>query len=165
MKFYKVPGYQVEVTKNGKHVRHSVTKEIKNQHEDIDGYYFLRVRTDNGRKTSQGIHRLVARVFCKGYKKGLEVNHKNLIKSDNYYKNLEWTTRSKNILHAITNGVEFCKRGEEHGRSKLIWKEVKLIRKLYATGNYIYKQLAKKFNVTIRTVWLVVNNKTWKVQK
>ena len=50
-------------------------------------------------------HRLVAKYFVDGYKDGLEINHKDGIKGNNHYKNLEWVTKSENKLHAIRMGL------------------------------------------------------------
>lgn len=47
------------------------------------------------------VHRLVAMAFCDGYKNGLQVNHKNGIRTDNNSKNLEWVTASQNIKHSF----------------------------------------------------------------
>lgn len=45
------------------------------------------------------VHRLVAMVFVPGYGDDLEVNHKDLDKSNNTYTNLEWVTKSENHKH------------------------------------------------------------------
>jgi len=36
------------------------------------------------------------------------------------------------------------------------------IRKLYATGNYILKELGKRFSVCHQIIGDIVNNKSWK---
>lgn len=50
------------------------------------------------------IHRLVALHFVPNIKNLPEVNHKDLNKQNNFYKNLEWTTRLENARHAKLNG-------------------------------------------------------------
>lgn len=52
-----------------------------------------------GKEKHFGVHRLVAMAFVDGYHDGLEVNHKDLNKTNNVYTNLEWTTRSENQKH------------------------------------------------------------------
>jgi len=47
------------------------------------------------------VHRLVCEAFW-GPSLGLEVNHKDLNKSNNNYMNLEWVTRSYNTLHSYS---------------------------------------------------------------
>lgn len=49
------------------------------------------------------VHRMVAEAFlgCSG---GLEVNHKNEVKTDNRAENLEWVTRSENMRHGTLPG-------------------------------------------------------------
>lgn len=46
------------------------------------------------------VHRLVALHFVPGYKKGLVVNHKNEIKTDNRADNLEWCTYQYNLNYS-----------------------------------------------------------------
>ena len=45
------------------------------------------------------IHRLVARFFCINPDGKNCVNHKDGVKSNNHYSNLEWVTSSENIQH------------------------------------------------------------------
>ena len=55
----------------------------------------------NGCRSVHLVHRLVAAAFCIGA--GAEVNHLNLVKTDNRAENLEWTDRHGNIAHAVLN--------------------------------------------------------------
>lgn len=65
-----------------------------------DGY-MRAVLYKNKRRTVRYVHRVVAEAFLKKKKGFSEVNHKNGNKADNSVDNLEWTTRSQNIKHAI----------------------------------------------------------------
>jgi len=51
------------------------------------------------------VSRIVAKCFCPGYSPELEVNHKDGNPRNNYYRNLEWITRSENIRHAYDNNL------------------------------------------------------------
>lgn len=51
------------------------------------------------------VHALVAYAFVKGYREGLEVDHIDGDKLNNYYKNLRWVTKKENINHNKELGV------------------------------------------------------------
>lgn len=64
------------------------------------------------------IHRLVALHFIPNPENLPEVNHKNSIKNDNVYTNLEWVTKKGNSQHALKNGLRVFKYGSENKSSK-----------------------------------------------
>lgn len=67
---------------------------------ELDGYKRVNLVNESGRKGFL-VHRLVAETFIKNPDPlKTQVNHKNMIKSDNSVKNLEWVTCSENKLHA-----------------------------------------------------------------
>lgn len=58
-----------------------------------------------GRRWAASVHRLVAEAFC-GKPEGCgEVNHKDGVKQNNEYTNLEWTTHQANVAHAVETGL------------------------------------------------------------
>ena len=63
-------------------------------------------KTDTKEKISEFVHRLVAKMYCIGYSEELEVNHKDGDKRNNCATNLEWVTRSTNLIHAHTTGLK-----------------------------------------------------------
>lgn len=65
------------------------------------------------------VHRLVAGIFCDGYQDGLQVNHKNGVKTDNSAENLEWVTAKKNVQHTFDVLGRKAPKGDSHGSTEL----------------------------------------------
>lgn len=70
-----------------------------------DGYLKVTLRNDKNERKGFSVHRLVALCFIKNLKNLPEVNHKDGIKSNCKYKNLEWCTHADNIQHTWDNGL------------------------------------------------------------
>lgn len=66
--------------------------------------YKIASLSKNGRKNHY-VHRLVADHFIEKIEGQIEVNHKDLNKSNNFAENLEWVSRLQNNNHAIKNGA------------------------------------------------------------
>jgi len=68
-----------------------------------DGYITVSLYNEYG-LTKQSVHVIVAQRFVPGEDDGLEVNHKDLDKTNNHDWNLEWVTRSDNVRHVYQTG-------------------------------------------------------------
>ena len=105
------------------------------------------------------VHRLVAKAFLENLENKKDVNHKNGNKLDNALDNLEWCTRSENIIHAFRNNFKKPSSGSKHGMSKLKEDDVLKIREL--AGKYTKLELAEMFGVGRRSINNIVNYKSW----
>jgi hypothetical protein len=76
----------------------------------------------NGKRSTEFVHRLVVQAFIGAIDKGLHVNHKDGIKTNNCVSNLEIVTPSENAQHATDMGLNKppTKRlyGDEHWTRK-----------------------------------------------
>jgi HNH endonuclease len=70
----------------------------------LKGYKIFSI-SQYGHTESKYVHILVAMTFIPNPNNYKEVNHKNLIKTDNQVINLEWCTHKQNMEHAARNGV------------------------------------------------------------
>ena len=122
------------------------------------GYVFVTLQKDKKRKTCY-IHGLVAKAFCDGFEYGLQVNHKDCIKTNNRWDNLEWITPSENILHSFRNGMS-CQAGSRNACSKLDEASVVSIRLLAEAGS-LQSEIAKTHGVSRATICNIVKRKTW----
>lgn len=87
----------------------------------MDGYKFVGVQTDSGRRTI-GVHRLVASAFIPKTEEDVRigrdfVNHKDLDRTNNMCTNLEWVTNLENINHAYVNDAIRKSRKEKLSKS------------------------------------------------
>ena len=113
-----------------------------NSRIDTTGYPFVNLYKDK-RIFKKHTHRLVAQAFISNPENKGDVNHKNGIRHDNRVENLEFCTRSENILHSyrilgrkpantkavlqIKDGViiaEFCSTAEACRHTGIPFKQV-----------------------------------------
>jgi hypothetical protein len=75
------------------------TKKIKKAHIGTWKYYTICLYKDK-KSYKFLLHRLIAETFLQNKDNKEQVNHKDGNKLNNYLNNLEWTSRSENLLHA-----------------------------------------------------------------
>lgn len=61
------------------------------------GYLQAQLMTKENKTRKVYVHRIVGLAFVEGYQEGLVINHKDEIKVNNHYKNLEWITQKENV--------------------------------------------------------------------
>jgi|SRR3989304_3181435 len=83
-----------------------------------------------------------------GYAEGLQINR---IWNDGNYEpsNCDFIPAKENMRNRNCNKIKNIEIAND-------------IRTLYATGNYLQKELAKKYNVSREAISYIVNNKIWK---
>ena len=140
-----------EITKEGKIFIPKWHREVRLK-PNSKGY--LRVMIGGKRYF---VHRLVAEKYVPNPEHKPQVNHKDGNKLNNNADNLEWVTNLENRQHAVVNKLHTM--GEDCPWSKLTVEDVKFIR---SHSDISRTELAKKFNVSRRTIGDVLNYKSWK---
>lgn len=79
-------------------------KKIKVPQPTDNGYLKVDLY-DSGKKSSKRIHRLVAEAYIPNPYNKPDVNHKDGNKHNNSVSNLEWVTKSENMIHAYQTGL------------------------------------------------------------
>lgn len=122
-------------------------KEIK-QRLNEDGYYVVTLGATDKKRSMFFVARLVGLLFVEGYEEGKEINHKDFCRTNNYYKNLEWTTHQENIKYTIDNNYDaFCsgRKGEKNGRARYTQEQVDKMRELHEKDNLTTMEIVKYF--------------------
>lgn len=105
--FYMIPYYSnYVISKSGRLIKKSTGQEIQASQGSL-GYWTFRMTSDSGSTQNQLRHRILCFAF-KPYPanvEDLDVNHKNGIPGNDCLDNLEWITRSGNVLHAYENNL------------------------------------------------------------
>jgi hypothetical protein len=91
-----------EISHNGI-IKNSKKGTIVRTRKEKDGYLIVNLWDTLKGKTFK-VHRLVAECFIENPENKPQVNHKNSIRDDNDYKNLEWVTIKENVIHGVEVG-------------------------------------------------------------
>ena len=127
-----------------------------------NGYIVNSFYGPNGYRVDLKRHVIMAEVFLPPKKEEqTQINHINGIKTDNRAENLEWCTGQYNIRHAWNNGLAQPKRGSSSNFAILNEEQVLEIAKLLEEGVLAGKQIAKKYNVSNRTISAIKCRHNW----
>lgn len=166
--FYRVSNYGriMSLARTSTHKRYGVMhikEKILKQTISKKGYVVVRL-TKNNQEYDYKVHRLVAYAFLpKPLLNQTQVNHKDGVKHNNYFENLEWCTNQENQIHAYTTGLNKVVPvyGEQTSGAKLKDKDIKEIRNLYLNSTYKQCALAEMYNVSSSLISMIVNYKRW----
>jgi hypothetical protein len=123
--------------------------------------------TIDGKKTSKGVHRMVAEAWIPNPTNLPEVNHKDLNRYNNHADNLEWMTHGENIEYSYKMEGRSA-TGENNARALVTESEVIQICELLQQGlsaaevrdrGFDYDRVRK---IKVRQNWTHVSqNYTW----
>ncbi len=125
-----------------------------------DGYHFVSLVNAEKQATQRSVASLVLETFVGPRPEGMVVCHRNDIAKDNYLDNLEYGTSQLNSDQSCWNGL--TPQGVEVYNAKLTDEAVRTMRKLYATGEYTYKDLGRMYGTGLTTAHKAINRITWK---
>lgn len=107
------------------------------------------------------VHSLVMLAFVGPRPAGLQINHIDGNKRNNFVGNLEYVTPGENMKHAVVMGLMgLVARGERSGKAKLNDELVRVIRRRLTAGES-QAQIARDVGVAPQTVWNVAIGRTW----
>lgn len=106
------------------------------------------------------VHRLVAIGF-NVIRNGLEINHIDGNKLNNYLKNLEACTKSHNLSHRFKIGIS-SHNGELNPAAKINMKIANEIRREVSCGK-THLFISRKYDLSGMQVRNIINNKCWRV--
>ena len=95
------------------------------------------------------IHRIVAELFVENPKSLSHVNHKDRVRDNNHFENLEWCTHNENVTHAVKLG-SYAK--------KLTSEDVISIRR----SKESISDLSERYRVSSTNISLIIKRKIWK---
>lgn len=142
-------------------------KKLKNLNNmktyDKRGYTGIDLYDSRNKKyLKRSVHRLVAEAFIPNPSNKPQVNHIDGDKNNNNIENLEWCTASENMRHAFKEGLSVSLKGENSHNSKMTDEKVILLREMYDSGEFLLKELAEEFNISITVTWNIAKRNTWK---
>lgn len=139
------------------------TPKLLHKHYSKDGYIQYNLSID-GKQLRTGAHRLVAIAFIPNPSNKETVNHIDGNKHNNYYKNLEWVSRSEQMVHAYKLGLKQRMQGELNYNHSLTDDQIREIREIYKAHSKEYGMiaLAKKYGVSEATINRIVHNRSYK---
>ena len=124
---------------------------------------YLRLVLSLPHKKAYFVHRLVASAFVANPQNKKEVNHIDGNKENNCYTNLEWCTRSENIIHAFEKGLEKARNGTRAPRALFSEEQIKKIRSMYSPRDKKYgaRALARQYGVHRCTIEKIIRMETY----
>lgn len=138
---------------------YSYRREIYIRPHQKNGYLAVHLNLNYKTKNCY-VHRLVAEAFISNPENKKDINHKDGNRFNNNLSNLEWATRSENMVHA-RDVLHTLLLGEDNHANKLTLSQVLEIRSL-GTQPIPHQQIANKYNVSRRLIGQIIKKQRWK---
>lgn len=127
-------------------IKNNKTGVVRKPQTDKDGYKQIVIQVNN-KHLCLKIHKLVAEYFVPNPLNLPIVNHKDGDKLNCEDTNLEWSTSSHNNLHAYATNLK---------QGKLSPEDRNKINRMYKTGKYTQRELAKMFGIKQSSVYSII---------
>jgi hypothetical protein len=141
----------------------SQTKKSITKSKRIRKDYHATTLHKESERITYGVHRLIAMTFLPNPFNLPQVNHQDGNKLNNHLDNLEWSTGSDNIKHAIETGLRpnNLYQGEKNGMSVLTEEIVRKIIMMLPDRSMRVSDIASKFGVRHTAVSRINTGKRW----
>ena len=143
----KIHEMTVYETKIRKRKSKSSKREVKRE-----GYFYVKLSIHN-KSRAEFISRLVANAYIPNPQNKPEVNHKDGVHHNNYYKNLEWTTTQENKDHASKNDLFDAASCEDHAKALYTNSQIHECCKLMESDKYSLSEVSKMTGVCMPTIY------------
>lgn len=156
-----IPGFSKYKISNCGDVWSDFSNKILRQYNHQCGYKCIDLIDDSGKRRKKRVHRLVMLAFVGEPPNGKnDVNHKDGNKRNNFIDNLEYCSRSYNIIHRYRslnyqapNGIrDHALTDEEIDKIRLLRGPKRKDRKY----KYTINKLAKMFDVVPQTIMCII---------
>ncbi len=127
---------------------------------DAAGRSLVNLKNIDGKRGTRNVAHLVLFAFVGPCPEGMECCHYDGDHMNNCLGNVRWDTHLGNEADKKRHGTGNV--GVRNRSAKLNEDQVREIRRLYATGDYSFSQLAKMYGLAIMTVHPLVRRRTWK---
>lgn len=121
-------------------------------------YLIVHLCASSKESGTKQIHQLVAAAFLGPCPPGKQVNHKDAIKENNHFGNLEYMTSAENTEHAGAMGLHL--RGSRAVRAKLEEADIPVIRQRLANGES-QRRIARDYHVSKNAISGIGKRRTW----
>jgi hypothetical protein len=134
------------ITEDGK-LYSKKSKRFLKSRSDKDGYIVVTLCVNN-KTYRKRIHIVVAQIFIPNPNQFRVVNHIDGDKTNNHFSNLEWSTISKNTIHAYETGLN--SKGRTVSQYTKEWKYIRTFRSTREAGRALGNE--KSFSTGISAV-------------